>query len=103
MSILRKVRDNRLEFEDQRSYSGSKALFINWSTEMRLTKTLIAAALATTVGGTAFAGGFAPAIIEQPVVVIEPVATRSSWGIILPLAAVALLIALASSSSDSTS
>jgi hypothetical protein len=28
---------------------------------------------------------------------VEPVATRSSWGIILPIAAVALLIALAGS------
>jgi len=62
---------------------------------MRLTKTIAAAAVAATVGGTAIAGGFAPAVIEQPVVIVEPIAQRSSWGIILPIAAVALLIALA--------
>ncbi len=64
---------------------------------MRLTKTLVAAALiASTVGGAAFAGGFAAEVIEAPVVIVEPPAPRSSWGIILPIAAVVLLIALAS-------
>ena len=70
---------------------------------MRLTKTLIAAALATTVAGSAIAGGFAQEIVEAPVVVVEPEVQRSSWGIVLPLAALALLIGLAASSSDDES
>lgn len=65
---------------------------------MRLIKTLAASALiASTIGGAAFAGGFAAEVIEAPVVIVEPVVVRSSWGIILPIAAVVLLIALASS------
>jgi hypothetical protein len=77
-------------------------LFINWSKDMRLIKTLAASALiASTIGGAAFAGGFAAEVIEAPVVVVEPVVARSSWGIILPIAAVVLLIALASSDSNS--
>lgn len=64
---------------------------------MRLIKTLAASALiASTIGGAAFAGGFAAEVIEAPVVIVEPVVVRSSWGIILPIAAVVLLIALAS-------
>jgi hypothetical protein len=62
---------------------------------MRITKTLIAAALATTVAGSAIAGGFAQEVVEAPVVVVEPEVQRSTWGIILPLAALALLIGLA--------
>ena len=66
---------------------------------MRLTKTLAAAAVAATaLTSTAFAGGLSVAVIGAPVVrVEEPQQTRSSWGIILPIAAVALLIALAGS------
>jgi hypothetical protein len=66
---------------------------------MRLTKTLVAAAVASTaLTSTAIAGGLAVEVVEPPVVVIDPpAATRSSWGIILPIAAVALLIALAGS------
>ncbi len=68
---------------------------------MRITKTLIAAALATTVAGSAIAGGFAAEVVEAPVVVVEPEVQRSSWGIILPLAALALLIGLAVSTDSS--
>ena len=64
---------------------------------MRLTKTLIAAALATTVAGSAIAGGFATEVVEPPVVVVEPEAPRSSWGIILPVAVLLGLVALAAS------
>jgi hypothetical protein len=65
---------------------------------MRLTNTLAAAAVAATaLTSTAIAGGLAVEVVEPPVVVVEPEATRSSWGIILPIAAVGLLIALAGS------
>ena len=67
---------------------------------MRLTKTLTAAALASLVAGSAIAGGFAQEVVEAPVVVVEPEAETSSWGIILPLAALGLLVALAASSED---
>jgi len=67
---------------------------------MRITKTLTAAAVATLVAGTAMAGGFAQEVVEAPVVVVEPVAETSTWGIILPLAALGLLVALAASSED---
>jgi len=68
---------------------------------MRLTKTLTAAALASLVAGSAIAGGFAQEVVEAPVVVVEPEAETSSWGIVLPLAALGLLVALAASSDDS--
>lgn len=69
---------------------------------MRLTKILTAAAVAAMIAPTAFAGGFAQEVVEAPVVVVEPVAETSSWGIILPLAALGLLVALAVSSDDSS-
>ena len=65
---------------------------------MRITKTLTAAALAILVAGSAIAGGFATEIVEAPIVIVEPEVARSTWGIILPLAALALLVGLASSS-----
>ena len=68
---------------------------------MRLTKTLTAAAVASLVAGSAIAGGFAQEVVEAPIAVVEPVAETSSWGIILPLAALGLLVALAVSSDDS--
>ena len=68
---------------------------------MRLTKTLTAAALASLVAGSAFAGGFSPEVVEPPVIVPEPEAETSSWGIILPLAALGALVALAVSSDNS--
>jgi hypothetical protein len=67
---------------------------------MRLTKTLTAAALASLVAGSAMAGGFAQEVVEAPVVVVDPVAETSTWGIVLPLAALGLLVALAVSSDD---
>jgi hypothetical protein len=69
---------------------------------MRLTKTLTAAALASLVAGSAIAGGFAQEVVEAPVVVVEPEVQTSSWGIVLPLAALGLLVALAVSSDDNT-
>ena len=69
---------------------------------MRLIKTLTAAALASLVAGSAIAGGLAAPITEPAVVVTEPpMAETSSWGIVLPLAALGLLVALAVSSDDS--
>jgi hypothetical protein len=68
---------------------------------MRLTKTLTAAALASLVAGSAIAGGFSAPIVETtPIVVDPPMAETSSWGIVLPLAALGLLVALAVSSDD---
>ncbi|WP_341212553.1 hypothetical protein [uncultured Limimaricola sp.] len=70
---------------------------------MRLTKTLVAAAVAGTLtASSAFAGGLAVEIVEPPVVVVEPEApARGSLsgplGYLLPLAAVAGLVALAAS------
>jgi hypothetical protein len=69
---------------------------------MRLTKTLTAAAVAALIAPVAYAGGFSQAVVEAPVVVVEPVAEMSTWGIILPLAALGLLVALAASSDDSS-
>ena len=69
---------------------------------MRLTKTLTAAALASLVAGSAIAGGFSAPIVEQPPTIVDPpMAETSSWGIVLPLAALGLLVALAVSSDDS--
>ena len=68
---------------------------------MRLTKTLIAAAVATTFAGTAMAGGFADTIVEAPVVVVEPtVAAGSLPGWVIPAVLVAGLVALAASGDD---
>jgi hypothetical protein len=67
---------------------------------MRITKTLIAAALSALVAGSAIAGGFAQPIEQPPVVIVDSEVQRSSWGIILPLAALALLVGLASGSDD---
>jgi hypothetical protein len=69
---------------------------------MRLTKTLTAAALATLFAGSAIAGGFAEPIETVPPTIIDPPpAETSSWGIVLPLAALGLLVALAVSSDNS--
>lgn len=67
---------------------------------MRLTKTLASAALATLVGTTSIAGGFAPEVVEAPVVIVEPEQPRSTWGVVIPLVVVAALIALAASRDD---
>ncbi len=70
---------------------------------MRLTKTLVAAGAATMIATASFAGGFAPAVVQPDIVVIEPVESPSTWGIILPVAALLLLAGLAASSSSSDS
>lgn len=63
-------------------------------------KTLTASAIAATIATSSIAGGFAPEIIEEPVVIVEPEQTRSTWGIIVPIIAIAALVALASSDDD---
>ena len=70
---------------------------------MRLTQTLVAAAAATMIATAGVAGGFAPAVVQPDVVVIEPMESASSWGIILPIAALVLLAGLAAASGDSDS
>lgn len=67
---------------------------------MRLTKTLMAAAIASTVAGSAIAGGFAVEIVEPPVVVVEPAPAGSSYGFLIPVVALAALAALALSQQD---
>lgn len=66
---------------------------------MNIVKIVTAASLTALMATSAMAGGFAEEIVE-PVVVVEPEAETSSWGIILPLAALGLLVALAASSDD---
>ena len=63
-------------------------------------KIIAAAAMVSLFAGSAMAGGFAEEVVEAPVVVVEPEAATSSWGIVIPLVALALLVALASSSED---
>ena len=68
---------------------------------MRLTRSIALAAAMTAAAGSAFAGGFAPVVPgTEPVVVVEPTAPRSSFGLILPLALLGGLVALAVASSD---
>ena len=63
---------------------------------MRLTKPLLAAAVGATLASQAVAGGFAPVVVEpEPVVIVEPEAPRSTFGILLPLALLGGLVALA--------
>jgi hypothetical protein len=66
---------------------------------MRSLKLFAAAAiLSASAATTVTAGGFAPTVVETPIVV-DPIVEGppSSWGIILPLVGVAALIALAGS------
>jgi hypothetical protein len=71
---------------------------------MRLTNLFAAATIAATaLTSTAFAGGLAVTVVEPTIEVVPVAPTRSSWGIILPLVGLALLIGLASSSSDDES
>jgi hypothetical protein len=71
---------------------------------MRLTKALLASAVAATLASQAVAGGFAPVVVDQapvaPTVVVEPEAPRSTFGILLPLALLGGLVALAVASDD---
>ncbi|TNC49786.1 hypothetical protein FHG66_09715 [Rubellimicrobium rubrum] len=71
---------------------------------MRLTKALLASAVAATLASQAVAGGFAPVVVDaapvEPVVVVEPEAPRSTFGILLPLALLGGLVALAVASDD---
>ena len=69
---------------------------------MRIFKSLVIAATAATLSTQATAGGFAAAVVEPSVVVIpEPAPVRrSSLGVILPLAILALLVGVAVSRDD---
>jgi hypothetical protein len=71
---------------------------------MRHLKSLVLATAMISVAGQAFAGGFAPVVAEPapiaPVVVTEPEAPRSTWGILLPLALLGGLVALAVANED---
>ena len=71
---------------------------------MRHLKSLVLATAMISVAGQAFAGGFAPVVAEPapiaPVVVTEPAAPRSTFGILLPLALLGGLVALAVANED---
>ena len=71
---------------------------------MRHLKSLALATAMIAVAGQAFAGGFAPVVAEPvpvaPVVVTEPEAPRSTFGILLPLALLGGLVALAVANED---
>lgn len=63
---------------------------------MRITKLIAAAAIAVSAMATTVSAGGFSAVVTEPVVIIPaPIVTRSTWGIILPLLGVGLLIALA--------
>jgi len=63
---------------------------------MRLTNLLAATAIAASAfASTAVAGGFAATVVEPIVIIPDAPMVRSTWGIILPLAALGILIALA--------
>lgn len=64
-------------------------------------KSLALAAALAAAGSQAFAGGFAPVVVDpEPVVVVEPEAPRSTWGILLPLLLVGALVAVAVANDD---
>ena len=68
---------------------------------MRLLKSAAFAAAAALVAGQAVAGGFAPVVeVPEPVVVVEPDAPRSTFGLILPLVLLGGLVALAVASEE---
>jgi hypothetical protein len=71
---------------------------------MRHLKSVVLAVAMTAVASQAFAGGFAPVVAEPvpvaPVVVAEPAAPRSTFGILLPLALLGGLVALAVAAED---
>lgn len=66
---------------------------------MRLTKTLLAAAVATTFAGAAMAGGFADVVEEVVIVAPEPAGSLPAW--VIPALLVAGLVGLAASGDDS--
>jgi hypothetical protein len=68
---------------------------------MKQLKTFVLAATLAAVGTQTFAGGFAPVTVDpEPVVVVEPEAPRSTFGILLPLLLLGGLVALAVASDD---
>ena len=69
---------------------------------MRFSRVATAAILVTVGAGQALAGGFGPTIVEsEALVVVEPEAPRSSFGILLPPLLVGGLVAAASSNDRS--
>ena len=71
---------------------------------MRHLKSLALAAAMAAAASQAVAGGFAPVVAEPapvaPVVIAEPEAPRSTFGILLPLALLGGLVALAVAAED---
>jgi hypothetical protein len=68
---------------------------------MRQLKSLALAAAIAAVGSQALAGGFSPVVVDpEPVVVVEPEAPRSTFGILLPLLLLGGLVAIAVASDD---
>ena len=68
---------------------------------MALIKTLAAAAVATTVAGSAIAGGFATEIVEPTITVVTPAAPGGSLpGWVIPAVIVAALIGVAAAAED---
>jgi len=65
-------------------------------------KTLALAAAMAAFGTHAFAGGFAPIVVDpQPVVVVEPEQPRSTFGVLLPLLLLGGLVAAAVAADNS--
>jgi hypothetical protein len=71
---------------------------------MRHLKPLALIAALAAASTSAFAGGFAPVIVEpvEPVVVVEPDQPRSTFGFLLPIGLAAGLVALAIAAEDDT-
>lgn len=67
---------------------------------MRAFRSFALIAVLAGLSGPVLAGGFAAPMVEGPVVLVEPDAPRSTWGVILPLALLGGLIALAVANSS---
>lgn len=68
---------------------------------MRPFTLLFAASAATALSGPALAGGFAPAATEPDrIVVVEPTAPRSTWGVVLPLLVLGAVVGAATGGSE---
>ena len=64
-------------------------------------KSLALAAALASVATQSLAGGFAPVVVDpEPVVVVEPEAPRSTWGILLPLLLLGALVVIATQDDD---
>jgi hypothetical protein len=64
-------------------------------------KSLALAAALASVATQSLAGGFAPVVVDpEPVVVVEPEAPRSTFGILLPLLLLGALVVIATQDDD---